>query len=101
MTLTERLRDSFRRTREKLGLGSSLDEAVDFEALEESLLLADVGLPAAREILETLRSRRGSVRENLRGILLEIVSRPSSEASSPPPGKPRVTMVVGVNGAGK
>ena len=101
MTLTERLRDSFRRTREKLGLGSSLDETVDFEALEESLLLADVGIPAAREILETLRSRRGSVRENLRGILLEIVSRPSSEASSPPPGKPRVTMVVGVNGAGK
>jgi fused signal recognition particle receptor len=101
MTLTERLRDSFRRTREKLGLGSSLDETVDFEALEESLLLADVGIPAAREILETLRSRRGSVRENLRGILLEIVSRPSPSASSPPPGKPRVTMVVGVNGAGK
>ena len=101
MTLTERLRDSFRRTREKLGLGGSLDETVDFEALEESLLLADVGLPAAREILDTLRSRRGSVRENLRDILLEIVSRPSSDASSPPPGKPRVTMVVGVNGAGK
>ena len=101
MTLTERLRDSFRRTREKLGLGANLDEAVDFEALEESLLLADVGLPAAREILETLRSRRGSVRQNLRAILLEIVSRPSEGALAPRAGTPRVTMVVGVNGAGK
>jgi fused signal recognition particle receptor len=101
MTFTERLRDSFRRTREKLGLGANLDEAVDFEALEESLLLADVGLPAAREILETLRSRRGSVRQNLRAILLEIVSRPSEGALLPRAGTPRVTMVVGVNGAGK
>jgi fused signal recognition particle receptor len=101
MTLTERLRDSFRRTREKLGLGANLDETVDFEALEESLLLADVGLPAAREILDTLRSRRGSVRQNLRDILLEIVSRPPEGALAPRAATPRVTMVVGVNGAGK
>jgi fused signal recognition particle receptor len=100
MTLTERLRDSFRRTREKLGLGVSLDETLDLEALEESLLLADVGLPASREILEALQSRSGSWRENLRSILLEIVSRPSAGAASPT-GGPRVTMVVGVNGAGK
>jgi fused signal recognition particle receptor len=101
MTLTERLRDSFRRTREKLGLAGPLDETVDFEALEESLLLADIGLPATREILDTLRARRGSVRENLRSILLEILSRPASSASTAPAGMPRVTMVVGVNGAGK
>jgi fused signal recognition particle receptor len=101
MTLTERLRDSFRKTRERLGLSGSLDETPDYEALEESLLLADIGVPAAREILETLRSRRGSFRENLRSILLDIVSRPSMSTSPPAAGGPRVTMVVGVNGAGK
>jgi len=57
MTLTERLRDSLRRTREKLGLPRPIGEAPSFEALEESLLLADVGLPATREILSTLRAR--------------------------------------------
>ncbi len=101
MTLTERLRDSFRRTREKLGLGSSLEEEVDFEVLEESLLSADVGLPAAREIIDTLRSRSGNRRENLRAVLLDIVSRPSMGAPSRHAARPRVTMVVGVNGAGK
>lgn len=101
MTLTQRLRDSFRKTRERLGLSGLLDETPDFEALEESLLLADIGVPAAREILETLRSRTGSFRENLRSILLDLVTRPSASASTSAAGRPRVTMVVGVNGAGK
>src|SRR5262245_61773805 len=101
MTLTERLRDSFRRTREKLGLGGFVDETPDYEALEESLLLADVGVPAAREILDTLRSRSGSFRQNLRAIVLDLVSRPTASLSAPAKGSPRVTMVVGVNGVGK
>ncbi len=100
MTLTERLRDSLRRTREKLGVARPMEEAPSFEALEESLLLADVGLPATREILATLRAGRGDFRENLRSILLDLVARPPSAAASTAP-RPRVTMVVGVNGAGK
>ena len=100
MTLTERLRDSLRQTREKLGLTRPFDEAPSFEALEESLLLADVGLPATREILATLRARSGDFRENLRSVLLDLLSRPASAAVSAA-GRPRVTMVVGVNGAGK
>jgi len=101
MTLTERLRDSLRRTREKLGLTLPLEEAPDFEALEESLLLADVGLPATREILATLRAQKGDVRDNLRSVLLELLSRPASAAAAAALGRPRVTMVVGINGAGK
>ncbi|HEY7697048.1 MAG TPA: signal recognition particle receptor subunit alpha, partial [Vicinamibacteria bacterium] len=62
MTLTERLRDSLRRTREKLGLTRGLDETPDWEAIEESLLLADVGLPATREIVAALRARTGNFR---------------------------------------
>jgi fused signal recognition particle receptor len=101
MTLTERLRDSLRRTREKLGL-TAAGETPDWEALEESLLLADVGLPATREILMTLRERKGDFRENLRSVLLEQLARPESSASaSAATRRPRVTMVVGVNGAGK
>jgi fused signal recognition particle receptor len=99
MTLTERLRESLRRTREKLGLSGVASETPDWDALEESLLLADVGLPATREILEKLRARSGNFRENLRSILVEMLS-PGSR-TSPSGSRPRVTMVVGVNGAGK
>jgi fused signal recognition particle receptor len=102
MTLTERLRDSLRRTREKLGLIQGSSEAPDWDAVEESLLLADVGLPATRKIVAALRARTGDFRENLRAVLLELVSRPVSAAAGPPvAARPRVTMVVGVNGAGK
>jgi fused signal recognition particle receptor len=101
MTLTERLRDSLRRTREKLGLNRGPDEAPDWDAVEESLVLADVGLPATREILAALRTRTGNFRENLRSVLLELLSRPASTTASPAVRRPRVTMVVGVNGAGK
>ncbi|HEY7818487.1 MAG TPA: signal recognition particle-docking protein FtsY [Vicinamibacteria bacterium] len=139
MTLTERLRESLRRTREKLGLSGAIHETPDWDALEESLLLADVGLPATREILDKLRARSGDFRENLRSILVEMLSRgtassasisalgphpqrsslqdsqlssvrarsslarvaPSARAEGSTVSRPRVTMVVGVNGAGK
>src|SRR3990172_4037499 len=101
MTLTERLRDSLRRTREKLGLTRPFDGAPDWEALEESLLLADIGLPATREILATLRARAGDFRETLRLVLFELLSLPAARAAAPAARPPRVTMVVGVNGAGK
>jgi fused signal recognition particle receptor len=106
LTLRERLREGLKRTREKLGLGFD-GEVADWDALEESLLLADVGLPATREILEALRSRRlqGSteVQEGLRDALLAIVERPgtSAPAESSAGPRPRVTMIVGVNGVGK
>ncbi len=101
MTLTERLRDSLSRTRERLGLARPFSEAPDWEALEESLLLADVGLPASREILAALRGGRGEVRDNLRGVLLELLSRPAPAVCAASERGPRVTMVLGVNGVGK
>jgi fused signal recognition particle receptor len=101
MTLTERLRDSLRRTRERLGLARALGEAPDWEALEESLMLADIGLAATREILATLRSRSGDFREALRSVLFEMLSLPAARAAAPVAHPLRVTMVVGVNGAGK
>lgn len=106
LSLRERLRESLRRTRDKLGLGFEGD-AADWDALEESLLLADVGVPATREILDSLRARgpRGAeeVREKLREVLLTIVERPESptKTAGPSTARPRVTMIVGVNGVGK
>ncbi len=101
MTLAERLRESLRRTREKLGLPRSPIEPPDWDALEESLLLADVGVPATREILASLRKREGALRDSLPSVLLELLSRPARAAAAPLSPGPRVTMVVGVNGAGK
>ena len=89
MTLTERLRESLRRTREKLGLSEVVSETPDWDALEESLVLADVGLPATREILEKLRARSGNFRENLRSILVEMLSPGSRTSPSSSPKRPR------------
>lgn len=99
MTLTERLRASLQRTREKLGLSPGPNEAPDWDAVEQSLVLADVGLPATREILSALRTRTGDFRENFRSVLLELLLRAPLTAAAA--AQPRVTMVVGVNGAGK
>ena len=68
--------------------------------MEESLVLADVGIPATAEILERLRAR-GSA-EGLRDELLAILSGPPSLlAGAKPATPPRVTIIVGVNGVGK
>jgi fused signal recognition particle receptor len=101
MTLASRLRDSLSRTRERLGLGRAVVEAPDWDALEESLLAADVGPAAAAEILDGLRGKNGDVRENLRAALLALLSRPEFSVSIASDRGPRVTMVVGVNGSGK
>jgi fused signal recognition particle receptor len=102
LTLRERLREGLRRTREKLGLAVSPGETRDWEALEESLVLADVGVAATGEILESLRSRHEGLHEGLRRVLLEILAR--AERPRPSTGdavSPRVTMIVGINGVGK
>jgi fused signal recognition particle receptor len=99
LTLRERLRDGLRRTRETLGIALGPAETPDWEALEESLVLADVGVAATQEILEAVRSRQGEVRDRLGSVLLEILTRPERPTERVAP--PRVTMIVGVNGVGK
>ena len=96
-TLTERLRDGLRRTRERLGLGDEIEKP-DWDALEESLVLADVGLAATSDILEGVRARGGGFRDALKEEIRAILA-----VSPPPPreGRPFVRMIVGVNGVGK
>jgi fused signal recognition particle receptor len=75
------------------------------ESLEEVLLMADVGVAASRQIVDGVarRQRRG---ESLRALVREEIVRVLREADrgpgdSPPPGTPRVVLIVGVNGTGK
>ena len=78
------------------------------EALEEGLLLADVGPATARELVAAVREeagRRGSERGDVvRDVLREEISRRLTVAGAEtrtPAGTPRVVLVVGVNGTGK
>lgn len=77
-------------------------DAETAEALEEVLLMADVGVAATGEIVGavTRRQRRGeSLRELVKQEMLRVL-----EATTPmaePTVKPHVVLIVGVNGVGK
>ena len=82
--------------------------ALDAQALEELegvLLAADLGVEAAERIIERLRSERsraagpGDYRRIMAGELLAIIGE--TPAPEPPKGRPRVIVIVGVNGVGK
>ena len=77
-------------------------DAETAEALEEVLLMADVGVAATGEIVGavTRRQRRG---ESLRALVKQEMLR-VLEATTPmaePTVKPHVVLIVGVNGVGK
>ncbi|PFG42742.1 signal recognition particle-docking protein FtsY [Isoptericola jiangsuensis] len=116
-----RLRDRLARSGSPLGarLLSVLSRDTltedDWDEIEETLLLADLGTGPAEELLEALRTRvrvlgvrePAAVRELLREELLRVVDptldrslaldRPVVDGVT----KPAVMMVVGVNGTGK
>lgn len=82
----------------------------DWEEIEETLLLADLGLDATEELLGSLRTEvkvRGSVttdeaREILRAKLLELVDPGMDrDLKLHEAGRPATVLVVGVNGTGK
>jgi fused signal recognition particle receptor len=87
-----------------LGRGARLDAAA-LEELEDSLLLADVGIETARVVVERvdeLARREGEdVRGALRAALLEILAPCAQELVIRPGPRPFVIMTVGVNGVGK
>jgi fused signal recognition particle receptor len=105
-----RLRSGLARTRAQIAgafSGGVVDEAL-FEELESALVLADVGMPATRRLLDALRQRvrREGLREAsaVRAALQDEIARvlaPSEKTWDVSGARPFVVMVAGVNGSGK
>ena len=104
----ERLRQGIARTRDTLSrklkkvLGRNRLDAASRDELESILLGADVGVTVTHEILHGLAAAGASdmlecVKQEMRRILLPCEALPSAAETA----KPYVTLVVGVNGAGK
>ena len=100
-----RLRDSLSKSRQALTAEISLAafDAADEEAwerLEESLLMADVGVPATAELVQRLETRGadGDLGPALAEELERLLGEPGTLAVQE---RPSVVLVVGVNGTGK
>ena len=123
----EPVRGRMERLRERLASSGSLGRAIlgvlsrgqlgaaDWEEIEESLLIADLGLEATDTLMEALKRRvavesvtdEARIREILREELLALVGpdmdrslnleRPEVDGTT----KPAVVLMVGVNGTGK
>ncbi len=83
------------------------NKPIDWDDLEESLIRADLGLAMTTRIIKTLQEREAW---SLMGIsdVVKVVREEIARilpANSPPitpePGKPKVILLVGVNGTGK
>ena len=116
MGFFDKLREGLSRTKQQLvgrfeELVQKSDAAPDrtrpidvdtLEALEEVLLSADVGVPATERIVTAVRgkSRQG---ESLRELVKREIRKVFDNAPVPSANgaRPRVTLIVGVNGTGK
>jgi fused signal recognition particle receptor len=79
---------------------SSRTAVETLEALEDALLTADVGLQATERIIDSVKAdRHGTLGERVERVMLRILSdvQPPTTTTT----RPRVVLVVGVNGTGK
>jgi fused signal recognition particle receptor len=80
-------------------------EPIDWEELEETLIRADIGVSMTQKILESIKARSGfasadTVLQVTREEILKILPPPEPPLF-PLPAKPKVVLLVGVNGTGK
>jgi len=115
MGLFERLKQGLKKTRD--GIGNSIDRTLSsfgivdddlFEELEETLIIADVGVDTTAQIIEGLRKRVAQnkvidPKEIKLHLKQEIVEKINLETTSVYDVQtiPKVIMIIGVNGAGK
>ena len=105
-----RLKSGLSRTGQSLTtlfVGVKVDEDL-FEELETALIMADTGVDAAQSLLKDLRERVRQERiedgDNVRRVLRELLAvhlRPLERRFDLDRPAPIVTMIAGVNGAGK
>jgi fused signal recognition particle receptor len=75
-------------------------DAETFEALEDALLTADVGIGATERILDAVRrDPQGTLGDRVRRVIRRVLD--DVPAGVPATAQPRVVLVVGVNGTGK
>jgi len=98
-----RTREAFRKVEDLFRSGRRRDEILD--GLEEALILADVGVPAAERIVGDLRARTSKTDGEAgfeRALKDELVALLTPADVSPAAaGGPSVVLMVGVNGGGK
>lgn len=111
----EKIRNGLEKTRSAIGESvdnvlksfSSINDEVFYE-LEETLIIADIGVATATDITERLKLRAkerklrdtAELKEELKNILVEILTD-NQEGKEPGYDGLRVILIVGVNGVGK
>ncbi len=71
------------------------------DELEEILITADLGMPTAQRLLETVPPRMAEPEELLHHLQREVAALLSIPEESIPEGHPHVVLTLGVNGVGK
>ncbi|HWN64885.1 MAG TPA: signal recognition particle-docking protein FtsY [Candidatus Binatus sp.] len=83
------------------------NKPIDWDELEESLIRADLGVAMTTRIIKTLQEREAwslmGINDVVKVVREEIarILPANSPPISPEPGKPKVILLVGVNGTGK
>jgi len=110
-----RLKSGLAKTRDQLSrlMGRPVVDDAWFEEIESALIMADAGAQTSAQIVAELRASLqqrpvdlqgdpNGLRERLASLLAERLERIAPQVTAnEDPAKPRVIMVVGVNGAGK
>jgi fused signal recognition particle receptor len=101
-----RSKEGFLRHLDLLFSGGELNDDF-YEALEEALILGDVGVEASLKLVEQLRlevsRRKIRERNQAKEILMQEITAMLNGAEEPvkPDGEPLVILLIGVNGSGK
>lgn len=86
-------------------VGKLFDPSVDWDDLEETLIRADLGLPLTSLILEKIKKSGQSITpesiEEIVSAQLAALFPLSQEEILPASGRPKVILLLGVNGTGK
>lgn len=95
MNIFEKLKDTFKKTKEKF---KKIFLSENLEELEEALLSADIGTKLTQILIEKCKKSGDNKKDFLKRELINILSIPYKERFF---SSPRVILVIGVNGSGK